>query len=226
MSTTNPAIEKARAESLRLVATGIRTQALRAGEPLSAVTARLVAQAGLATRLVPATDDPVRTFVVTPAGTFSFQEWFVARGHADEVDAVEYRGAHGRGRGARRDRRDRACRPPGARAEQSVRLDRSDSRRRADSRRCRRSPCSLHRRQPAHRWARGQGTTRPYAHADGRRYDARAPGRAVRRDDRRARDRPHGSSGAASVPLVVTDTLMSDTDAARRLAESVLEAGS
>ena len=26
-------------------------------------------------------------------GTFSFQEWFVARGHRDEVDAVHYAGA-------------------------------------------------------------------------------------------------------------------------------------
>jgi LPPG:FO 2-phospho-L-lactate transferase len=30
--------------------------------------------------------------VVTPDGTFSFQEWFVARGHRDEVDAVDIRG--------------------------------------------------------------------------------------------------------------------------------------
>ena len=29
----------------------------------------------------------------TPAGTFPFQEWFVGRGHRDEVDAVEYEGA-------------------------------------------------------------------------------------------------------------------------------------
>jgi LPPG:FO 2-phospho-L-lactate transferase len=28
--------------------------------------------------------------VVTPAGTFPFQEWFVGRGHRDEVDAVAY----------------------------------------------------------------------------------------------------------------------------------------
>ena len=43
-------------------------------------------------RSCPATDDELRTFVVTPAGTFSFQEWFVARGHRDEVDAVDVRG--------------------------------------------------------------------------------------------------------------------------------------
>jgi LPPG:FO 2-phospho-L-lactate transferase len=68
----------------------VRSQALRAGEPLSAVTARLTEAVGLATRLVPATDDRLRTQVVTPAGTFSFQEWFVARRHADDVDALVY----------------------------------------------------------------------------------------------------------------------------------------
>jgi LPPG:FO 2-phospho-L-lactate transferase len=71
----------------------VRTQALRRGEPLSAVTARVVEQAGLATRLLPATDDALRTHVVTPAGTFPFQEWFVARRHEDEVDAMRYEGA-------------------------------------------------------------------------------------------------------------------------------------
>jgi LPPG:FO 2-phospho-L-lactate transferase len=71
----------------------VRTQGLRRGETLSAVTAHLVEQAGLATRLLPATDDPVRTSVATPAGTFSFQEWFVGRRHEDEVDAMVYDGA-------------------------------------------------------------------------------------------------------------------------------------
>jgi LPPG:FO 2-phospho-L-lactate transferase len=71
----------------------VRTQALHAGEPLSAVTARLVERAGLELVLVPATDDRLRTSVVTPAGTFVFQEWFVARGHADEVDGVVFDGA-------------------------------------------------------------------------------------------------------------------------------------
>jgi LPPG:FO 2-phospho-L-lactate transferase len=73
----------------------VRSQALRAGEPLSAATTRLVEAAGLATRILPATDDALRTFVVTPAGTFPFQEWFVARRHEDEVDAMVYEGADG-----------------------------------------------------------------------------------------------------------------------------------
>jgi LPPG:FO 2-phospho-L-lactate transferase len=71
----------------------VRTQALRNGESLSRVTARLVEAAGLSTRLLPATDDPVRTQVTTPAGTFSFQTWFVGRRHEDEVDGVSYVGA-------------------------------------------------------------------------------------------------------------------------------------
>lgn len=71
----------------------VRTEALRAGEPLSAVTAELARRAGLAVRLLPATDDEVRTWIETPAGTFPFQVWFVERGHRDEVDAVRYEGA-------------------------------------------------------------------------------------------------------------------------------------
>ena len=71
----------------------VRTELLRGGAPLSTVTARLAELAGLQCGLLPATDDPVRTFLETPAGTFPFQEWFVARGHRDEVDAVHYTGA-------------------------------------------------------------------------------------------------------------------------------------
>ena len=71
----------------------VRTQALRAGEPLSAVTARLAERLGLEPRLLPATDDALRTWLDTPAGSFPFQTWFVARGHRDEVDALLYEGA-------------------------------------------------------------------------------------------------------------------------------------
>ena len=71
----------------------VRTQALRAGEPLSAVTERLAHAAGIGARLLPATDDRLRTWLDTPAGSFPFQEWFVARGHRDDVDAVRFEGA-------------------------------------------------------------------------------------------------------------------------------------
>jgi LPPG:FO 2-phospho-L-lactate transferase len=71
----------------------VRTELLRSGVRLSEATARIARAYGLEATLLPATDDPVRTFVETPAGTFPFQTWFVARGHRDEVDAVHYAGA-------------------------------------------------------------------------------------------------------------------------------------
>ena len=71
----------------------VRTRALRDGTPLSEVTARLSAHAGVGPQIVPATDDRLRTHVLTPAGRFPFQEWFVGRRHRDDVDGVEYDGA-------------------------------------------------------------------------------------------------------------------------------------
>jgi LPPG:FO 2-phospho-L-lactate transferase len=71
----------------------VRTQALRAGAPLSAVTARIARSLGVQTHVLPATDDRLRTWLTTAAGEFPFQEWFVARGHRDEVDALRFDGA-------------------------------------------------------------------------------------------------------------------------------------
>lgn len=71
----------------------VRSEALRAGEPLSAITERLTAAFGVRSTLLPATDDRLRTHLRTPAGEFPMQEWFVARGHRDEVDAVRLDGA-------------------------------------------------------------------------------------------------------------------------------------
>src|SRR6185295_5892469 len=45
------------------------------------------------TRLLPATNDLVRPPVVTPSGTFSFQEWLVGRRHEAEVDGLISDGA-------------------------------------------------------------------------------------------------------------------------------------
>jgi LPPG:FO 2-phospho-L-lactate transferase len=71
----------------------VRTELLRQGVRLSEATERITHALGLDAQLLPATDDPVRTFIETPEGTFPFQTWFVARGHRDEVDAVHYAGA-------------------------------------------------------------------------------------------------------------------------------------
>ncbi len=70
----------------------VRTQALRAGESLARVTLRLARALGVETRVLPATDDRLRTWIRTEAGEFPFQEWFVARAHRDEVEAVRFEG--------------------------------------------------------------------------------------------------------------------------------------
>jgi LPPG:FO 2-phospho-L-lactate transferase len=71
----------------------VRARRLREGARLSTVAAELRERAGIETAILPATDDRLRTHVVTPAGTFGFQEWYVGRRHEDEVESVEYEGA-------------------------------------------------------------------------------------------------------------------------------------
>jgi len=71
----------------------VRSELLRSGVPLSEATEQIAHAVGLDALLLPATDDPLRTFVETPAGTFPFQTWFVARGHRDDVDGVHYAGS-------------------------------------------------------------------------------------------------------------------------------------
>jgi LPPG:FO 2-phospho-L-lactate transferase len=71
----------------------VRTERLRRGEPLSAVTADLARALGVDVRILPATDDRLRTYVRTDAGELDFQTWFVRRRHADPVRGVRYEGA-------------------------------------------------------------------------------------------------------------------------------------
>ena len=73
----------------------VRSERLRAGEPLSAITADLVRRYGLAAQLVPATDDRLRTRIVTAGGELAFQEWLVGRRAADAVAAVRFEGVPG-----------------------------------------------------------------------------------------------------------------------------------
>lgn len=54
-----------------------RTRRLRGGESLSSVTADLCARLGVAPRVLPMSDDPVRTRVRTDAGWLDFQDYFV-----------------------------------------------------------------------------------------------------------------------------------------------------
>lgn len=70
----------------------VRTQRLAAGDPLSAVTAHLARAWDLGCRVVPVTDDPVRTVVQTETGPLGFQEYFVGRRHAIAISDVRFDG--------------------------------------------------------------------------------------------------------------------------------------
>jgi LPPG:FO 2-phospho-L-lactate transferase len=67
-----------------------RTAALDGGVPLSVVTGEIAAAVGVAPRILPATDDPVATRVRVDDGWIDFQEYFVVRGHRDEVRDLDY----------------------------------------------------------------------------------------------------------------------------------------
>jgi LPPG:FO 2-phospho-L-lactate transferase len=71
----------------------LRSEALRAGETLSSVTARLCATLGVGARLLPMAETPCRTMIETVAdGVLPFQEWFVARRAQPPVRAVRFEG--------------------------------------------------------------------------------------------------------------------------------------
>jgi LPPG:FO 2-phospho-L-lactate transferase len=70
----------------------LRTFRLRAGEPLTRITADLSAALGVKSAILPMCDEPVATVLETPDGPLEFQEYFVRRGQKDEVLGVELRG--------------------------------------------------------------------------------------------------------------------------------------
>lgn len=70
-----------------------RTLRLKAGESLSEVTASFASQLGIRSRLLPMSDDPVRTRVATPDGDLDFQRYFVERQCEPEVRSLMFDGA-------------------------------------------------------------------------------------------------------------------------------------
>lgn len=71
-----------------------RTQRRLEGAPLSDVTAEIAAAWGLRLRVLPVTDDRLRTMVtVVDEGEIGFQEYFVRRAHAVEVTGMRIDGA-------------------------------------------------------------------------------------------------------------------------------------
>jgi LPPG:FO 2-phospho-L-lactate transferase len=70
----------------------VRTEALRAGATLTAITDQLRRALGVGPRLLPMADAPRPTTIVTPAGPLSFQDWLVRERGQPLVDAVRFGG--------------------------------------------------------------------------------------------------------------------------------------
>jgi LPPG:FO 2-phospho-L-lactate transferase len=69
-----------------------RTCRLRAGATLTSVGAKQAAALGIAARILPMTDDAVRTVLETDAGTLSFQDYFVRDQCRPAVRAIRFDG--------------------------------------------------------------------------------------------------------------------------------------
>jgi len=70
-----------------------RTRRLREGLTLTEVTASISAALGVTARVLPMSDQPVRTRILGPDGWLAFQEYFVREKAQVAVRAVDYAGA-------------------------------------------------------------------------------------------------------------------------------------
>ena len=71
----------------------VRTRLLSEGLPLSAVTDRIRSALGIASRVLPMTDEEVATEIETPDGLLPFQDYFVREACRPVVRGVRFRGA-------------------------------------------------------------------------------------------------------------------------------------
>jgi LPPG:FO 2-phospho-L-lactate transferase len=69
-----------------------RAALMREGASLTDAAAAMSHALGVPSRLLPATDDPVRTVVETAAGDLAFQAYFVERRQQDEVTGLRFEG--------------------------------------------------------------------------------------------------------------------------------------
>jgi LPPG:FO 2-phospho-L-lactate transferase len=69
-----------------------RTRRLRAGETLTLATLGMAVALGIGARILPATDDRLRTMAETDEGTLDFQTYFVARRQEPEVRGLRFDG--------------------------------------------------------------------------------------------------------------------------------------
>jgi len=70
-----------------------RSRRLRAGDRLTTITAAVTAALGIAHRILPMSDDPLRTHVATPTGELAFQHYFVRDRCLPTVTGFRFAGA-------------------------------------------------------------------------------------------------------------------------------------
>ena len=70
----------------------LRTERLRQGASLTDATAELAVGLGIPTPILPVTDDPVATQILSHGGWLDFQDYFVGRRQADDVLEVRFAG--------------------------------------------------------------------------------------------------------------------------------------
>jgi len=70
-----------------------RTERLRQGATLTGVTSEIAKSLGVRTKIVPMSDNRVRTRICTPSGELEFQTYFVKRRARDTVASVRFEGA-------------------------------------------------------------------------------------------------------------------------------------
>ena len=70
-----------------------RTRRLKAGERLSSIIAHFAQRFGIRTQIIPMSDDPVATRVITDEGELAFQDYFVRRRCEPVLRGLRYEGA-------------------------------------------------------------------------------------------------------------------------------------
>jgi len=72
----------------------LRAEGLASGRSLSEITSSFCRHLGIAARVVPMTDDRVRTYVITEEGAITFQDYFMTLACEPAVRGFQYAGAN------------------------------------------------------------------------------------------------------------------------------------
>ncbi|MBS7700251.1 MULTISPECIES: 2-phospho-L-lactate transferase [unclassified Chelatococcus] len=70
----------------------LRTSRLESGEALSTITMDIARRLGVSARILPMTDEPVATVILSPRGELAFQDWFVRLRTDVDVSGFRFEG--------------------------------------------------------------------------------------------------------------------------------------